>query len=421
MVASCAWAETWTLDSCITYAIEHNINVRLNELSVEQAQQNVTRAKDGYLPQVQASAGQSWSLGRALTAENTYADRNTSSFNWGVSASLPIFNGLRTPRQIDYAKANLSQILEQYEAAKEDVSINVISAYLQVLYSAEMVDVSRRQVELSEYELQRRTALLEAGKIPEIDLLEAQSLLASDQMNLVQNRNNLSVSKIALVRLLDLDTDIDAFETALLSDAALPIMRPEEVYRASLSHNHTVMAQRKGITAAESNIRLAKTGYIPSLSFSTSIGSSYYRTSGFPNESFGSQMKHNYSTYFGLSLNIPIFDAFSTRNSIRQAKVEKLNAELRLEQSMDNLDHDIQEAYYQATGALKKYETSRIAEDYALKAFEAVQDKYNLGSATSAEYEQSKAKAYNATAERIQANYEHILRSRILNFYATGE
>lgn len=412
-------ADVWTLDSCINYATSHNINVRLGEVNTSQAEQSLEEARSGYLPNVSANAGQSWNLGRGLTSQNTYANRNTSSFNWGVSASVPVFDGLRTPRRIDYAKANLSRIIENHEAAKEDVSINVISAYLQVLYTQELLAAARQQVTLSEYELTRRQALVEAGKLPEIDILEAKSLLANDRLSEVQAQNNFIMAKIDLTRLLDLDIDISSFDVAPVADQGMALASPEDTFEKALQCNHSVIASKKGIEASDANIKLSKTGYIPTLSFNAGVGSTYYKVSGFDNESFGSQMRHNYSTYFGLSLNIPIFDGFSTRNSIRQAKVEKLNAELQLEQTTDQLQRTINEVYYQAAGAYEKLKASSIAEEFASKAFEATREKYNLGKATSADYEQSKTKSIQAKTDLIQAAYEYLLRLRLLNFYST--
>lgn len=159
-----AVAETWDLDKCINYAIEHNISVKSRQNDVASSQQSVTDAKSRYLPTLSANAGQSWNIGRGLTAENTYADRNTSNFQWGASFNLPVFSGLSTTRQVAYAKANLATVTEQYEAAKEDISINVITAYLQVLYCKELNEVAKGQVELSEHEFTRRRRFLKPEK-----------------------------------------------------------------------------------------------------------------------------------------------------------------------------------------------------------------------------------------------------------------
>ncbi|MCD8387877.1 MAG: TolC family protein [Bacteroidales bacterium] len=414
-----AAAETWTLDQCIDYATEHNLTVKQQIVSRMQAEQSVTTAKSRYLPTVSATAGQSWNIGRGLTAENTYADRNTSTFSWNGSLNAPLFDGLNTPRQVAYAKANLQQVIEEYEAAKEDITINVISAYLQVLYCKELNDVALQQVDLSKYELTRQEALLEAGKIPEVDMLEAKSQLASDLLNATQTDNDCTMAKIDLLQLLMLDIAPEDFEVAPLADDSDMLISADEAYTLALQYNHSIIAARKGITASDKNIALAKTGYMPSLYFNLGVGSSYYKISGYPNESFGDQMKHNYSTYFGFSLSVPIFDALSTRNSVKQAKVQKINAELQLDQAEQQLFRAIQQAYYQAIGSQEKLQSSIIADEAAQAAFVAMQEKYNIGRATPTEYEQSKSKALRTTSERIQANYELILRTRLLRYYST--
>ena len=414
-----AVAETWDLDKCINYAIEHNISVKSRQNDVASSQQSVTDAKSRYLPTLSANAGQSWNIGRGLTAENTYADRNTSNFQWGASFNLPVFSGLSTTRQVAYAKANLATVTEQYEAAKEDISINVITAYLQVLYCKELNEVAKGQVELSEHEFTRREALLEAGKIPEIDMLEAKSQLAQDELNMTQTANDIRLARVDLAQLLELD-DIESFDVVPLdAESSLLTMTPDDIFDAAMQHNHTILAARNNIIASEKNISLAKTGYIPTVNFNAGLGSSYYKISGIPNDSFGKQMKNNYSTYFGFSLNIPIFDALNTRNSVNRAKVQNINARLQYDDARQRLFKTIRQAYYQADGAQQKLKASEVAEDAANKAFEAMREKYNLGRATPTEYEQSKTKALRTTAERIQAGYELILRNRLLEFYAT--
>lgn len=412
------YADTWTLDRCIEYATQNNLTVKSREISRHSAELAITEAKDRFLPTLGAYGSQSWNIGRGLTAENTYANRNTSSFGWGASLSLPLFQGMARVRQLEYAKANLAAITEQCEAAKDDITINVITSYLQALYSREMVEVATRQVDLSAHELTRRQALLDAGKIPEADMLEAKSLLASDELSLTQAENDYVLSRIDLAQLLQLQVEAEDFEIADLSEEDSAIIPADIVYARALERNHTILAARKNIDTSERNIAVAKAGYLPTLSFNAGIGSSYYTVGGVKSEAFAQQMRHNFSTSFGLSLNVPIFDGFSTRNSIRRAKVARTEAMLQLDQAEQQLFRSIQQAYYQANGAESKLASSRIAEQASEAAFAAISEKYNLGRANATEYEQAKTKALRATADRIQAEYELLLRSRLLQFYA---
>ncbi len=155
----------WSLDSCISYAVSHNLTVKSRELSAASAEIDVTSAKDAFLPNVSAGASQSFSFGRGLTAENTYANRNTSNFGWNAGLSLPVFQGMRRVRNLAYARTNLRMVVEQLESAKDDITLNVIAQYLQVLYYGEIHRVATEQLNLSNIELQRRRDLLEAGKI----------------------------------------------------------------------------------------------------------------------------------------------------------------------------------------------------------------------------------------------------------------
>ncbi len=409
-------AEPWSLDSCINYAIEHNITVKSRELQKYSGELEITEAKDRFLPQASAGANESFSFGRGLTSENTYANRNTSNFGWNVGVSLPIFQGLSAIRRLDYAKANLRVLVEQYEAAKDDITLNVISQYLQVLYCKELLGVAENQLEVSKIELNKRKELLEAGKIPELDLLEAEALVARDELSLLNSTNDYALALVDLSQMLELPSP-EGFDIQPVEDAALGLLSASEVYENALTSNHTILASKGSITVAEKNIALAKSGYLPTVSFNAGIGSSYYTLSGFKSESFGRQMRNNLSKSLGFSLNIPVFDAFSTRNSLRRAKVQRINAQLQLDDAEKRLYKTIQQAYVQAVAAEKKRETSAVAEKSSLAAFDAVREKYNYGRATPAEYEQAKVTYTRAASESIQAKYESILRVRILQFY----
>lgn len=409
-------AQTWTLDSCINYAIEHNITVRERALDRINADNQVIEAKSNFLPTAAASASQSFNFGRGLTSANTYANRNTANTQWNLGINVPLFHGLSNVRQLAYAKASLKAIVESYEAAKDDVTLNVISQYLQALYCGEIHHIAIEQEALSASELKRRHALLDAGKIPEADVLEAEALLAQDQLSTVTAQNDYTMALVELAQMLHLRISepmaITPVDEPLSSIPAAPI-----VYSNALNNNHAIMAGRERINAAEKYISVTKTGYIPKLSFNAGIGSSYYTVSGIDSPTFSRQMRDNFNTYLGFSLSIPLFDAFSTRNNIRRAQVQQLSAQLSLEQDEDNLFKAIQQSYHAAISASKRMEAAQVAEKSTYSALEAMQEKYNVGRATSTEYETARVNYLKAKSQRVQAKYELLLRTRILEFY----
>ena len=416
-----AFGESWSLDSSISYAVSHNLTVKSRELSVMSGELEITASKDGFLPNLSAGAQQSFSFGRALTAENTYANRNTSQFSWSAQMSLPIFQGLRNIRNVEYSKVNFRQLVEQLESSKDDITLAVIAQYLQVLYYQEIYKVSLEQVRLSKVMLERQRELLKAGKVPELDLLQAESQVAQDELTSVTALNNQNLALLDLAQLLELET-ADGFSIVPLEDdyRAVPLPSAETIYNTALRDNHGILASRLGLDVASKSVKLAQSGYLPTLSFSAGLGSSYYRTSGFDNENFGGQMRHNLSQYLGFSLNIPIFDAFSTRNSVRRAKLQQLSAQLQLKEAEVQLYKTITQAYTQAIAAEKRLESSQIAEKATAAALDAMSEKYTYGRANATEYEQAKTAYIQAVSEAVQAKYESALRRRILRFYYTS-
>ena len=421
LAATAAAAQTtpWSLEQCVDYAVSHNLTVKARELETEAEKLTLTEAKDQVLPTLDASASQTWNFGRGLTASNTYADRNTSNFQWGVGLNLPLFQGLSTVRRIKASESSLAQTLMETAAAKDDITLNVVAQYLQVLYSREVEQSAASQVEYTAYEVGRQQALVDQGKVPEADLYDAQAQHAQDKLQLVTAQNDTRTALVQLANLLQLP-DAEGFDVLPLSadDPLIPL--PDQVYGDALGINNSILASRQGITTANDNISLAKTGYIPRIDFNAGIGSSYYKVSNFPNESFGAQMRHNYSTYLGFRLTIPIFDGLSTRNSIRRARLSKLQAELELDRRESELYKAIQLAYYQAKGSRERYLASGETLEKMRLSFEATREKYNLGRSTPAEFEQAKNNLFRTEVTSIQARYEYLLRCRILSYYRTN-
>lgn len=420
LVPSMAGAEVWSLDRCITYALDHNISVKQQTLRITEGEYAVKEAQDRYLPTLDASASESMNFGRGLTSQNTYADRNTTSTSWNIGMSLPLFQGTSAYRRVKVAELSLQQYVLENEATKDNIALNVMSQYLQVLYCKEVAKSARSQAELSAFEVERQKALIEAGKVAEATLYDLEAVAAQDRLQVVTSDNDTRTALVNLANMLQL-TVTESFDVAPLEETDPFLPGPDAVYASAMGLNNSLLGARQAVKVANENITLAKTGYIPTLSFNAGLGSSYYTVSGYPSDSFGKQMKNNYSTYLGFSLRIPIFDAFNTRNSIRRAKLQKLNAELSLEQRETDLYKDIQLAYYQAKGARERYLTSEETLEKTNLSFESTRERFNLGRATQADYEQAKNNLYKTEISRIQAHYEYLLRAKILQFYQTNK
>lgn len=414
--APSASAEAWSLDSCISYAVSHNLNIKAAELELMQGENSVIEAKDAFLPTLSANAGQNWDFGRGLTSQNTYANRNTSMFSWNAQMSLPVFQGLRAVRQLRYSRSNLDMLRLQAESARDEVRLSVITYYLQVLYNKEMLEVSREQLRLNKVQHERQKILFEAGKVPEVDVMQAEAQVAQAEVSVVNSENDYLTSLIELAKILELN-DVEGFEVEPIEDEQLALLSAEEVYNNALAGYPSILAARQSVKAADDAISVAKSGYLPRLNFNAGLGSSYYTISGDQSHSFSKQMRDNFSKTLGFTLSVPIFDAFSTRNSVRQAKVRKLNAGLRLQQQESDLHKSIRLAYVQALGAEKKYRAGETAVTTAKAALDAMTEKYTYGKANATEWEQTQSDYITTLARQVQAKYEMILRNRVLQFY----
>ncbi|MDE5585128.1 MAG: TolC family protein [Muribaculaceae bacterium] len=406
----------WTLDSCIDYALTHNVEIRQRLNAARQGELAVKEAKDRVLPNLSGYGSENFSFGRGLTADNTYANRNTSSFSVGAQLSLPLFQGLRVVRSVKYSETNLKALVEQSEATKDDVTINVMAAFLQALYSREALGVARMSLGVSQDELRRREILLEAGKIPELDLFEARAQVSRDELTVVNARNDSVMAILDLANLLNIEND-GSFDISPLQDCDLRMPSLDEVWTNMQMANHALRAAAIRRQAAGESVEVAKSGYLPTLSFNAGLGTNYYKTSGFTNEGFAAQMRHNFSKSLGFSLNIPIFDGFSTRNSVSRAKLEQLNSELDLENTRQQLYKTVSTAHAQAIAAEAKEKAAQAAVENTKAAFDAMTVKYDNGRANATEYEKAKTDYINAVSDRLQASYERQLRVRILRHY----
>ena len=419
MSGSATADEPWTLQRCVDYALENNLTVKNSRLQVDQSEIEVTSAKDAFLPTLSASASEGFNFGRGLTSDNTYADRNTSSFQWGVNMSLPLFQGLSDVRQLKVAKSSMQQYLMEFEAAKDDLTLNIMAQYLQVLYNKEVAKSAISQLSYSTYEVERQKALVDEGKVAEAYLYDAEAQQAQDRLQVITAENDVRVALVNLANLLQLPT-ADGFDVAPLDEENPEIPGPDVVYSRALEHNHSILSARQGIVTARDRVSYARSGYMPRLSFDASVGSSYYTVAGYDNQPFATQMRNNFSTYLGLRLSIPIFDAFSTRNNIRRARLQETSARLELDRRESELYKTIQLAYTQATGARDKFLTSSETLDKTRLSFEATRERYALGRATPTDFEQAKNNLFRVEVSRISSRYEYLLRYRILRFYETN-
>lgn len=422
LAASAQQSGGWTLRQCIDYALENNITVKQQDVTRRQNEVQLSTAKNSRLPDLNASASQNWSFGRGLTSENTYSNRNTSSTSLSLGTTVPLFTGFRIPRTIELNKLNLEAATADLGKARDDISVQVAQAYVQILYNIELRDVAQRQIDIDSMQVERLREMYRTGKASGVEVAQQEATLAQSRLTLTQADNDYRISLLTLAQLLELPspegfTIVRPDIAALTVDEAAALPLPDEIFQEAIAFKPVVKAETLRLKSTEMSIKIAQSALWPTLSLSAGLGSNYYKTNGFDTESFGRQMRNNFSQYIGLSLNIPIFNRFETRNSIRSARLDRESQQLRLDDVKKTLYKEIQQAYYNAVAARAQYASSTEATASNKAAFDLMSAKYEYGKANITEFNESKNNWLKAESDLARAKYEYMYDTSLLDFY----
>ena len=447
--------EKWTLEKCINYAIENNLQIKMQDLSVRNYEQTHLKSKMSFLPNLNGSASQNYTLGRSIDPlTNQFAENNVNSNNFSLSSSVTLFNGFQNVNTLKQSSLNFQASLEDLQKARNDASLNVASSFLQILFNSELLLVAQNQVELSKQQVVRNKKLFEAGSIAQGNYLEMESQLASDEMQLVNAENQLAMSYLTLYQLLELNFT-DTFEIEkpeiIEPETNLNIPTPEEIYQEAIQKLPQIRSAELKMKSAEKGLDVARgyrsprltlngvystgyssqrqniTGFTPStpmLSGYTIDGTgnifdvySYNYNYDYSTPSFNNQLKDNKSKSISFGLSIPIFNNWQANYSISSAKINALNSKYSYNLAEKQLQKEIQQAYTDATAALKKYFAAKKAVNASHESFRYIQQKFDVGLINSVDFNLAKNNLAKARSELIKAKYEYVFRIKILDFY----
>ena len=410
----------WSLKECTDWALEHNLTVATQNMNVEGRAIDKNTADMAWLPSVNGSASENWSFGRGIGGNNTYESGNSASTSFSLGASMNLFDGLATPRRMQLAELNLEAATADLEKARDDIRVQVAQAYVQILYNYEIADVAREQLAIDSLQVARLEGMFGNGKASAAEVSQQKASLAQSQLTLVQAQNNVRASLLALAQLLELP-DWNGFSVVrpAVELEEVPLSCPDVIYIDALAIRPEIRAEKLRLDGAAKQLQIAKAAWSPSLSLSAGMGTNYY--SSFGTTGFWDQLSNNFSQYVGLSLSIPIFNKFSTRNQVRSAKLQQQTQAIQLRRTEQNLYKEIQQAWNSAVASRAKWEASQTAAAAAKDAFELMQAKYENGKATLTEFNESRNRLVKAQSDSVQATYEYLYQTRLVEFYRGGE
>jgi len=418
--------KVWTLNECIQYALEHNLDLKKTQLARQQAEYQYKMSQNAWLPTLSANAGEYFGFGQSPSYTGVYVSDNSSSASFGANLSLPLFQGLNLYNTAKADALNLQASEKDQEAAQLNLKLNVMAFYMQVLYGKEQVEIARRQTELTAEQLQKTQQLFESGRIAEADVYESRAQLATDQANLTQMETDLALSLLTLTQALEIE-DSENFEVsdpeAFFADQSPELDTPQSTITLALMNQPSMEAARLRLQKSHYDLKVAKSAWYPSLDFYAgySNGLYHYFSDNYPNTPINEQLKRNSRAQLGVSLNIPIFNGMKTKYRVKMTELSIDDQQLTLENTEKTLRKEIQQAYGNAKAAKQKMEAMVNSLDASRIAYEYAKAGYDMGKKTLLELNESKIRFHKAESDLLQARYDYLYRCKIIDLYRDAE
>lgn len=457
-----AQTKKWTLRECVAHALENNISVKQSELDKELAEIDKSDALGNFLPSLNGSASNSWNTGLTQNITTGVLENQTSrNSSYSVTMGVTVFQGLRNHYVLQRAK--LAQLAGDYGLSKmkDDISLFVANAYLQVLTNKANLEVLQSQNKVTQEQIQRTQDLVEAGVLPRGDLLEIQATDATEKQNIAVSENAVKISLLSLAQLLlikdyaTFDIEDEGYE---IIDEGITAKDISEILEAAKENRSEIKIAKTNLELAEKDYQISRSSYMPTLNAFINYNTRESdRASGIetildPNNPvvlsddpigvvnnsgesvfgfqpnilslreldplpFNEQLYLNDGISYGFQLNVPIFNGFSTRNSVRRSKVNLKRQEFLLEQATLDLESTIYQAYVDAKGAYKSFEAAQKALESQELAYQYAKDRYDVGLTNAFDFSQSKVRYDNARIEENRAKYDYIFKLKVLELY----
>ena len=409
----------WTLNECVKHALENNISIKQSELDLESAQYDKRDAIGKFIPSLNGSASYSANTGANINpVTNQFENEVFTSFTTGFNSSLTLFDGLRNIRQLQRAK--LAQLATQYQLdkMKDDISLAVANAYLNVLLNKANLSSLQSQNEVSKEQLKRTEDLVEGGVLPKGDLLEIKANMANEKQQIAIARNTVKIALINLAQLL-LVKDYENFQIVdegyeLVSNEVAN--QPVASIIASAEENRPELKiAEQNLAIAQKDVQISRGAYYPSLS--AFFGYDTRSDNDFSDRSCTTQLYQNDGIGYGVQLNVPILNGLATRNNVARSKINLERRKYQLEQAKLDLESNVYQAHVDAQGALEAYEAAQEVVKSQELAFDYAQQRYDVGLTNGFDFTQAKQRLDNAIIELNRAKYDYIFKLKVLELY----
>jgi len=423
-----SWAQkAWTLEDCINYAKEHNITLQKALLQKKSAEEDVKSSQAALLPSLSASTNQSigyrpWQDNGTTTVTNgqvnTKVNKSYYNGNYGLNASWTVWNGNKNRNTLRQNRLTAEQAGLEAEVTANSIQEQIAQLYVQILYLTEAVKVSEQSLETSKKNEERGKEMVEVGKMSKADLAQLSAQRASDEYNIVESRANISKYKLQLKQLLELDgtQEFDVALTDISDEQALSqVPALQTVYNEALTTRPEIRSSELSVKSSNLSIAMAKAGWLPTLNMTAGLGTS---TNSLSNNAWGSQLKTNFDASAGFTVSIPIFDQRQTKTSVNKARIQRMQAQLDLQDRQKELYQTIEGYWLDAETNQAKLRSAIATEESEQQSYDLLQEQFQLGLKNIVELMTGKDRLLTAQQNRLQSKYQTVLAQQMLKFYS---
>lgn len=448
----------WTLQECVEYAVKNNIQVKQGGLNVEIDKVNLTQSKANLMPNLNGNTNYSYNVGRSVNPfTNIIVDQPVSAHNASLSSSVTLFNGFQKTNTIKRNKLVLEASKYNYQDIQNDIILQVITAYMNILLNNELLENAELRLVTTNMQLERTSKLVEAGSLPESNVLEIQAQKANDELEIINAQNNIAISKLNLKQLLQLPAseamEIIVPDVDTPDDGAYPETL-SAIYNTAVAVQPDVKAAEARVESATYDVSIAEGNRYPSISASGFLGTSYSsvaddmlpkegspfteveRTVGYlagdpsqtvvtsqsvPTEytenTYWNQLDFNLRRGVQIEMSIPIFNGWQTKAAVSRAKINREIAEFDAVNTKNALRQNIEQVYLDVQAAQKRYAATKKQVQALQEAFRVNEQRFNLGAINALDYNLAKTNLNVAESDLIQSKYDFVFKTKILDFY----
>ncbi len=449
--------EAWTLQKCIDYAFQQNIQIKQAELGLQSSEVNRMQTRASTLPTVNGSVSHGYNWGQTIDPfTNSFATERIRSNSVGVNSSLLLFNGFQQMNSLQQVDIDRDARAQDLERVKNDIALNVANAFLNVLFTEEFEKIARANFDNTAEQVERMKKLVDAGSVARGSLYDIEAQMASDEAGVIAAENNVILAYLALTQLLQMPSEeADNFKIAAPDateiDKIQLVANPDVVAQAALNNFPQIKSAELDVLFARKSLSIAQGTRSPRLSVSFSYGTGYSGAnaiatdslnlgylpvgqvagsgdlvttlneqifpSNFVTKSLGDQLSDNVNRSLFFTMSIPIFNGFNSKASVQRAKIGIQNAELILENNRNILDQSVQRAYADAQASLRNFRASEKSVTAAQEALDYAKVRYEAGASNSVEYTAARVRLDNARADLIRNKYDYLFKTKVVDFY----